>query len=301
MPSGRWWDWEASDDYWPHQSEDAFRVYDEEEFHKARIYTNVRNVSIAFNEHGRLRRDWRDFLNWNSDNHEDLLPMSAPRPSEARNATCPKCRTGCSILRYRVTGTRIEARLRFWDLLYEKVGISRSDKEEQSRTDLLRYIQMVQVSRTGTKPEHMRSFTLQAQVSAMRFALRRGNRDLDPVQRYLRDAIFNLGCYGLHDGEYNPTSYETRRVPMWCYQVGRIERGLSPIITAVRADRRSSAELAEKTEKFFLELRREVSGSWRRSLYAEVGGDRNGLRWKMSWDLDSEEFVEDPDLFAIMG
>ena len=88
---------------------------------------------------------------------------------------------------------------------------------------------------------------------------------------------------------------------MWCYQVCRIELGLSPIVTAVSADRRISAELAEKSEKFFQELRQEASGSWRRTLYAEVGGDRNGLRWEMSWDLDFEEFVEDPNLFAIVG
>ena len=60
--------------------------------------------------------------------------------------------------------------------------------------------------------------------------MRRGKRDLDPLQTYLRDAILNLGCHGLNEGEYNSDSYENRKVPKWCYQVDRIERGLSPIV-----------------------------------------------------------------------
>lgn len=59
---------------------------------------------------------------------------------------------------------------------------------------LLRYVQMVQVPRIEIKPEYIRSFTVQAQVSPMRFALRRGNQNPDPLPlNYRRNAIFNLG------------------------------------------------------------------------------------------------------------
>ncbi|MCJ1425142.1 hypothetical protein MMC29_003030 [Sticta canariensis] len=304
MPSGKWWDWKASDAYWPHPSEEVFGVFDENEFHEAIIHTNVRDVSIAYREDGRLRRDWRDYLNWSSDNNEDLMPTLGLWPSnDVHHATCPKCRNEFSILRYGEVGMRIEARLRFWDLMYEKLGLSRSAKEEQSRNDILRYIKMVQVPRTEIKLEHMRQFTLQAQVSAMRFALRRGNRELDPLQSDLRDAIFNLACYGLHDGEYCAISYENRRIPLWCYQVDRIERGLSPAVLGVMqwsygVGKRPSTDIGRYSEKFFLELQQQVSGPWRRTLFAEVGGDRDGLRWDGPWGFDSEELQDDMDILV---
>ncbi|MCJ1271187.1 hypothetical protein MMC22_011087 [Lobaria immixta] len=149
---------------------------------------------------------------------------------------------------------------------------------------------MVDLPRIDIKPEYMRPFTLQAQVSAMRFALRRGNRDLDPLQTYLRDAIFNLGCYGLHEGEYYAMSYENRKVPMWCYKVDRIERGLSPVTAPVMHwlyafDRMGLVNGTEEwnwieySMKFYREWKQQTSGPWRRTLFAEVGGDRDALRW----------------------
>ena len=290
MPEGRWSDWEATDAYWPYDSEEDFRRYEADDFREAIMHTDVEDISIAFQDDGRLTPDWRDYLNWISEDDEDLLPMSGPTiepdySNDVCHATCPKCRNEFSILRHRVEGIRIEARLRFWDLMYEKLGLSRSAKEEQSRNDLLRYVQMVQEPSTDVKPEQMRPFTLQAQASAMRFALRRGNRDLDPLQSDLRDAIFNLGCYGLHEGEYCAISYEKRRVPLWCYQVYRIERGLCPIVDPViewsyEADgRRIGIPMDQHSKRFYLDLKQQVSGRWRRKLFAEIGGDRDDVRW----------------------
>lgn len=285
IPMRKWWNCVAKDAHWPFPTEEVFRMNDEDEFQEALRYTNVDDVSIALQENGHPRPDWRDYLNWGSWDYQDLMPISRPQLSEeVPKASCPKCRVEFSILRSEVNGMKIEARLRFWDCLYEKLGISRSAKEEESRNDLLKYVQMFQMSGTEIRSEPMRSFSLQAQVSAMRFALRRGNRDLDPLQTYLRDAIFNLGCYGLHDGKYSATSYRNRRVPMWCCLVERIERGLSPLITPAMhwirvLDNTDLAEQDRCSREFHRELKRKVFGPWRRALFADVGGNRDGLRW----------------------
>lgn len=218
-------------------------------------------------------------LNWISDNHWDLMPIpNSVRPERSTavpNLSCPKCRGRFSILRSGVNAVRIEARLRFW---------ARSAKEEQSRNDLWQYVQMVQVPRTETKPEHMRPFTLQAQVSAMRFALCRGKRDLCPLQTYFRNAIFNLGCYGLRDGEYDANSYENRKVPMWCCSVGRIECGFEPLLGSMMHEMLvypfgANECYREYAMEFYRELRTLVSGSWRRNLFKYLGGNGDERRW----------------------
>lgn len=287
MPLGRWWNWEASNAHWPWPSEDDFRANDEYEFREARFLTDVEDVSVALHEDGQRRSDWRERLNWNSDDSADLLSKPTSQHyvyNGVATLSCPKCRSTFTMLRTAVNGVALEARLRFWDSLYEKLGLSRSALEEESRNDLWHYVQMVQVPRTEVKPEHMRSFTLRAQVSAMRFALRRGNRALDPLQTYLRDAIFNLGCYGLHDdGEYDATSYETRKVPFWCFQIDRMKRGLDPIVVTLdhfETVLYSEVEFTQHenySKEFYRDLKSQVSGPWRRSLFADVGGDRPGI------------------------
>ncbi|MCJ1467651.1 hypothetical protein MMC07_006276 [Pseudocyphellaria aurata] len=295
MPGGSWSPWLPTDAYWPYESEEEFLVHDEEQFREAVAHATVEDASIAFQEDGQRRPDWRDYLNWSSDDGSDLLPVPGRPPlTRLRHGSCPKCRGVVEIQRHGALGVMIEARVRFWDRLYEKLGISRSAKEEHSRNDLLRYVQMVQMPPIVIKPEHMRSFTLHAQVSAMRFALRRGTRNLDSLQSYLRDAIFNLGCYGLHEDEYDPSSYEDRRVPLWCYQVDRIERGLSPVIVDSSWDNVCSyiddqKGLLEYSRAFNRELEQLVSGPWRRTLFAEAGGDRDGLRWEIPWNILVED------------
>ncbi|MCJ1267496.1 hypothetical protein MMC22_007381 [Lobaria immixta] len=296
IPMGKWWNWVApKGDFWR-----SFREIDEDEYHEAVIHTNVNDLSIAFQDDGKLRPDWRDYLNWDSNNDFlDLMPMRL-RPFSIHDASCPKCRGHLYLVRSGVMGVKIKARLQFWDRLYEKLGISRSPKEEQSRTDLLKYVQMADAPEIEIAPEYMRPFTLQAQVTAMRFALRRGNRDLDPLQTYLRDAIFNLGCYGLHEGEYYAISYENRRVPMWCYKVGRIERGLSPrcgrimtweyaFDTMHMVKFSSEWEMVEYSREWYRVWKQQISGPWRKNLFAEVGGDRDGLRWTSHLLYDHEE------------
>lgn len=282
MPQGKWW-YYIKDSYLHSLSDRDFRSNEATKVCAAINHTDFDNVGILYHEDRQLRRDWRDILNWNTDYLEDLLPASMPWfGPELRDASCPKCRGEFLILRSGLMGVKVEAHLHFWDRLYEKLGISRSPKEEQSRNDLMRYVQMVQVQKMEIQPEDMRSFTLQAQVSAMRFALRRGNRALDSPQTYLNIAIFNLGCYGIHEGEYDAVSYETLGVPLWCYQVDRIERGLNPRMLPVVRHR--NWNLVDYHREFYLEHRRQIFGPWRRTLFAEVGGDRDGIRW--NWEMD---------------
>lgn len=179
LPSGRWFKWEAPRSPFASLSEDAFRRKEQDIFSEAIHYTDVEDVTKAYQDDGLLKRDWREYLNWNSDTFEDLMP-----PTEKQLLTesiiipgisCPKCRGKFPILKSGVIRMAIEARLRFWDRLYEKLELSRSPKEEQSRTELLRYVQMVQLPKMDIRPEHMRSFTLQAQASAMRFEIGRAH------------------------------------------------------------------------------------------------------------------------------
>lgn len=261
MPGGKWWSWTAPDGYWPLLSAAAFHVNGDNELREA---IRDLHVSTSLGDDVLIRLNRRDYLNRISD--DGAIPVQVPRPplsTQVCNVSCPKCRGKFSIHRCEVPGVKIEARLYFWDQLYEKLGISRSDKEEKSRNDLLRYVQMFQEPEIEIQPKDLRSLTLQVQVLAMRFALRRGKRDLDPQQSYLRDAIFNLGCFGLHEDENCAISYDNRRIPWWCCLVGRIERGLNPIITGDEIDEPAPGGLAEYTQFF---------GPWKRILFAEVGG-----------------------------
>ena len=285
IPEGKWCNWEPSDAYRPYLSEEAFRINDDYELRECIRRTSIGKISTAFQD-GELRPDWRNRLNWSSDSVDDLMPRSCGVPRAAfSEITCPKCRDMFSITTTGLIGVRMEARLHFWDILYEKLGISRSEEEEKCRTDLMRYVQMTRVP-TDIETEDVRSYTLQAQVSAVRFALRRGKEDLDPLQTYLREGIFNLGCYGLHEGEYDPTSYEDREIPIWCFQIDRIERGLSPII-APALDSPSGQEsylyyvaLVRNAKRFHRDLKSQVFGPWSRTLFAELGGDRDGRAWR---------------------
>lgn len=287
MANGKWCGCLASDYYWCFVSDASFQVHDENEFREATRDTNVNDMSTVFPGDDQLiRRDWGNYLIFNPRNGEDLMRGSS-FPFGTYKASCPLCRNEFSIKRCGLTGGIIEARLRFWDRLYEKLGISRSEKEEQSRTDLLRYVQMVREPNKDITPEHMRSFALQAQMTTMRFALSRGKRDLDPQQAYLRDALFNLGCYGLHEGEYSATSYETRKVPLWCFLMDRVARHRLPIFTADSKSETDPARLAKVRIDFHKKLKQQVSGPWRRALYAARGHKEDNWSFINSDDFES--------------
>lgn len=145
MLTDNWWHWAA-----PQTLPVSFEANGEAEYREAVIYTSVEDVSIALHPDGQRRPDWRDFLNWTSDDHKNLMPTSLP-PLENYCVSCPKCRKDYLLVKSGVIGVEVMARVQFWDLLYEKIGVTRSTEEEQSRTELLRYVQMVEYPKVEIK------------------------------------------------------------------------------------------------------------------------------------------------------
>ena len=177
-----------------------------------------------------------------------------------KSFTCPKCRKSLTFRKMPgQQAAEIKARLEFWDTAYGKLGIVRSHKEEACRKDLVRLVEETKAERNTVPQNKMLLYDFHAQVSAMRFALRRGRWDLTPVQRHLRDALFNLGCYGLNDppGEYCAEAYEDRQqLPRWCWELEQIERGMNAAYVWVKGP-------ADDWEQQRL-------GPWRRKLFAEI-------------------------------
>ena len=141
----------------------SFEANDEAEYREPILYTSLEDVSISLQPDGQRRPDWRDCLNWTSGDHKDLMPTSLP-PLEHYLVSCPKLWKDYLLIKSGVIGLEVMARVQFWDLLYEKLGMTRSTEEEQSRTELLRYVQMVEYPKIEIKQEYMRSFTLKAQI-----------------------------------------------------------------------------------------------------------------------------------------
>lgn len=223
-------------------------------------------------------------------NIADLLPASAIL-RQTENFACPKCRQGFTIPILEDLAVAIDARLQFWDQAYEKLGIQRSDDEEASRSKLWRFVEQMRAA----EPEHwdnqsrMRSAILRAQVSAMRFALRRAHWDLTPVEQHLRDGMFNLGCFGLDASPeaYCAASYEDGPIPIWCWQFDRVERGRVPTYGWNQGQ--------EHRNRFLAGWKRQRIGRWRRKLFAELGEDR--LVWQSEewWQCWHDANYIDPD------
>lgn len=169
--------------------------------------------------------------------------------------SCPKCRKTFTIEISGELTAAIEARLRLWDLAYQKLGIIRSVEEEEDRQDLWRFVEelkLMEVSWNGPRS----LLDLRAQVSGLRFALQQLRWDLTPVQLHLRDAFFNLACYGVNDvpEEYCAESYEDRTIPTWCQRFARTMRGHNP-------------NLSQNLCEFFDNWEQQRIGPWRRSLF----------------------------------
>ncbi|MCJ1427600.1 hypothetical protein MMC29_005503 [Sticta canariensis] len=201
-------------------------------------------------------------------NFNDLLPVLAVG-IRMKDFTCPKCRAGftAQAMPEKQT-TAIEVQLRFWDLAYKKIGIIRSIEEDAARKDLWLFVKAMKPKQKAVNPDRIRSYVLRAQVSAMRFALRRARSDLTSLQCQLRDALFNLGCCGL-DGppdKYCAESCEDQRIPFWCWQFEQIERGMNP------NHHRTNGQ--EHSNRIFQDWEQQRLGPWRRKLFAELEDDR---------------------------
>ncbi|MCJ1264445.1 hypothetical protein MMC22_004317 [Lobaria immixta] len=179
-------------------------------------------------DQGQLLETVEEHVSVGPSNYDDLLEKEWLwfRKSDF---TCPKCRKRFKVI-LSEEAPNIEARLRLWDHAYEKLDIVRSAEEEMCRQDLWRLVENMNLGEVRGDLGQIPSFKLRAQVSVMRFAIRRAQWDLTPVQCHLRDALFNLGCFGANDApeEYCADSYENRPLPMWSWQFDRIERGMNP-------------------------------------------------------------------------
>ena len=162
------------------------------------------------------------------DGVEDLLPDSAFLEVE-ETFTCPKCRESFTVPMSAEKAPALEARLRFWDSAYEKVGIIRSADEEDSRQDLWRFVLTSKPKVDANDTIIALSLRLRAQVAALRFVLRRLDHELTPLQRQLRREFFHLGCYGVNSTPATDVDAdENRTIPLWCWAFDRIERRMSP-------------------------------------------------------------------------
>lgn len=207
-----------------------------------------------------------------SDNFPDLLPRSVASPRT--HFVCPKCRKTGTILILGEQAPEVEARLQFWDRAYQVLGVVRSVKEEECRQDLLRFVERMKTEQKELSWDQTEKFDVRARLSAIQFALRRARRDLNPLQRYLRDAFFTLGCTGVDDymvlnaHEFCIESYEDESIPSWCWQFDRWERGLNA--------RFSLNDGIKRFERFFEKWSQQRLGPWRRELFAEIYS-RGGL------------------------
>lgn len=74
-----------------------------------------------------------------------------PYQEYVRAADCPMCRGEiCVKPRFVESAMGLEARLMFWDRAYEKVGCLRSEKEEESRADLIKYVEFNRIANGQT-------------------------------------------------------------------------------------------------------------------------------------------------------
>lgn len=83
---------------------------------------------------------WQD--NWNSEWEERRGWINFPMVVFSGSADCPVCRQ--DFFRrplFAESALSLEARLMLWDRAYARVGCLRSEQEEQSRADLIRYVE----------------------------------------------------------------------------------------------------------------------------------------------------------------
>lgn len=217
-----------------------------------------------------------------------------------KSFTCPKCRKSLTFRKMPgQQAAKIKARLEFWDTAYEKLGIVRSQKEEACRKDLVRLVEETKVERNAISVHEMVMCNFDARLSAMRFALRRGQWDLTPVQRHLRNGLFNLGCYGVDvpPEEYSAEAYEDRQnLPVWCWEFEKTARGMSSnsegilsylfkqlnnLVGIFPRDTDGRGERPGYWDQQRL-------GAWRRKMFAEIDISQSEYPWDFISDYDAE-------------
>lgn len=155
------------------------------------------------NEDGR----WEEEQNW----FHNPLVVASSSP-----ANCPLCRrTLFQTPRRAESAKGLEARLMFFDRAYEKVGCLRSEKEEQSRADLVRYIEFYRIANGDTIEEteaateqrwsQLERYHKIARTELCYFVLRRKHEKvLTPIQARLKRNLFHISIDGLDVMVDNP-------------------------------------------------------------------------------------------------
>lgn len=223
------------------------------------------------------------------DDVDDLLPDSASLITNDP-FSCPKCRAEHTILTSAAQNApKIAARLRLWDYAYERLGIVRSVEEEACREDLWRFVSKTQLGQEG---EDSGNVSRCAQVSAMRFAIRRAHRNPTPAQRHFLSSFFHLVCChdannqnDARDEEHGrPDAYENRPLPLWCWQFDRIERGMSP-----------RPDSGPEGRQFHAEWQRQRMGPWSRRLFEQLKEGRlvyNSPEWWADLTESAERYSD---------
>ena len=228
---------------------------------------------------------------WSIDEESMDIDMLWPKAAvwfKWKTFTCPTCRTKFLFpTTSEEQATAIETRLRFWDSAYEKLGIVRSIEEEVCRHDLEQFVEETKSRPHTVRKDHVHFYEMCARVSAMRFALRRARWNLTPVQAYLRDALFNLGCHGITDPstEYCAEWYDNRTLPLWCWQFEQIERCQDP----------AAAWWSHNPGDFLRDWEQKRLGPWRRTLFAELEEDRmvwGSLEFLYDWYESNVEALD---------
>lgn len=204
-----------------------------------------------FYSHPRENEDDVDVAEW-------IRVDEAFRPESTMVFSCPKCR---AVHRAEEVGPQtVAARLRFWDSAYEILGIVRSAEEEVFRQGLVRFVEKQEEESIPLGEYERRTLKWRCRLAVVRFALRRARSDLHDTQIHLRDAIFNLACFGLNDpeGGYRAENYEDRPPTPWCWEYDQSEGRLMP---------RPNIWDASHTDWVVMEMH---IGDWRRNLFAEA-------------------------------
>ena len=169
-----------------------------------------------------------------TDTYVDLLP--GPGMFTKENFSCPMCRQEFTLGTCTESRSAIVARLRVWDDAYKKLGIVRSAEEEVCRKEIWHFASKAEAQFAENSPDQVHSVERRAQAAAMRSALRRVQQPHTAGQHRLIEAFFKIVCYGIND---TPEAYradadadtdddENRPIPLWCWQLDRLDRGLNP-------------------------------------------------------------------------
>lgn len=139
--------------------------------------------------------------------------------TSSSSTDCPLCRRShFQKPRFAESALGLEARLILWDLAYEKIGCLRSPKEEQSRADLVQYVEFnrrangIIVEAIDQRWRELEKYHRSAKVRLYDFISRRkGERVLTPTQDRLHRNLEHISLTGPHATLDDPSFEEFQK------------------------------------------------------------------------------------------